>query len=383
MDKEKSQREESRRVLIAGGGTGGHLFPALAIIEELEARIAEIGAVSFLFIGTKRGIESTVLDDQRYAFKTIWIRGFQRGFHLKDILTNLLFPLRLFVSLIHSYFIIRSFDPDFAIGTGGYTSGPPLRIAALLKIPIFLHEQNVWPGATTRMLAKHARRIYTSYQSSNEYLEEAVCYGTPLRRSLKRLPQEQALQFFELYEGLKTVFIFGGSQGSLAINRYLLEHIDAFIEHFSCQFIWQTGQRDFEMIRNRYFDNPNIYITPFIHEVGIAYSAADLVVSRAGALTLAELCLYGKPSLLIPLPTAAGNHQEINANLMQTSGASLVISQHKLDSEELMTTLGKLLPDNQSLKKMAQNARKLAQPDSAKLIVDDIVKTLEEDVEQD
>lgn len=374
-----SEKTESRRlkVLITGGGTGGHLFPAIALAEELQARQAHIEDLEIMFIGTQRGLESRIIPNLGYTFRKTWIRGWQRGWSMRDIMVNLLFPLRLLVSLIQSYFIIKHFDPDIAIGTGGYTAGPPLRIAALLKVPIFLHEQNVFPGATTKMLAGKADRLYTSFAESQTYLENAVYLGTPLRRSLQTVSQEQALYFFELEPGRKTIFIFGGSQGSQAINSYWTDNIYAVLEAVDCQFIWQTGQRDYDLLNNIFSDNPLIHITPFIHEMGIAYCAADVVISRAGALSLAELCLYGKPSLLIPLPTAAGNHQEANARNMEQNGTAILILQKELTTDRLNKELIELLKDEPRMQAMAVKAQALAKPDSARLIVDDILNFVE------
>ena len=374
----KSKEKYRLNVLVTGGGTGGHLFPAIALMEELKCRSNDEFGVKFLFIGTERGIESSVMSSMDYPLRKIWIRGFQRGWSLRDILVNILFPLRLIISLFQSFFIIKRFKPDIAIGTGGYTSGPPMRIAALLKVPIFLHEQNVFPGKTTRMLSKHAKYVFSSFEDTKEYIDKIICYGTPLRRSLECVPKDQGIHFFELHRDLTTVFIFGGSQGSRAINSYWIEHLNDFIEQSKCQFIWQTGQNDFERIRFQFAENPYVRVTPFIHEMGIAYSAADVVICRSGALTLAELCLYGKPSILIPLPTAAGNHQEINARIMEKEGASIVVAQKNLNSELLEISLQSLIGNKLKLKEMSENAKRLAKLDSAQLIVDDILKYVDE-----
>jgi len=376
----KANEQHHLKILVTGGGTGGHLFPAIALMEELKCRAKEEFTFDFLFIGTERGLESSVLSNQDYPFRSIWIRGFQRGFTSRDILINLLFPVRLIVSLIQSFILIKRFKPDLAIGTGGYTSGPPLRIAAMLKIPIFLHEQNVFPGKTTRMLSKHAKRVYSSFEDTREYLKDIICYGTPLRRSLNYVSREQGIRFFELKNNLPTVLIFGGSQGSRAINNYWITHLNAFMAKSKCQFIWQTGQHDYEDIKYLFVENPNVKVTPFIHEMGIAYSAADIIIARAGALTLAELCLYGKPSILIPLPSAAGNHQEINARIMEKEGASIVVLQKNLESELLEISLQVLIENKSKLAQMSKNAKQLARLDSAKLIVDDILKIMVEDV---
>jgi len=378
MSKEETMK--TLRVLVTGGGTGGHLFPAIALMEELNSRGNQVSNIEFLFVGTSRGLESTVLQNQTWPFRKIWVRGFQRGFRTKDILVNLMFPIRLLVSLMQSWLIIRQFKPDIAIGTGGYTAGPPLRIAAMCKIPIFLHEQNVFPGVTTRILAKHAKRVYTSFEDTNQYIPNSTWFGTPLRRSLEWVSREQAIRFFELHPDLKMIFIFGGSQGSQALNRYWITNLENYTEKPQCQFLWQTGQKDYEEIKTRFMDNPYVKVTPFIHEMGIAYSAADIIISRSGALSLAELCLYGKPSILVPLPTAAGNHQEINARIMEKEGAALVVLQKDLDSELLEGYVNTLLADQAKLTEMANRAKGLARPESATLIVDDILKYVKANV---
>jgi len=370
MIEERTSR--SIKILLAGGGTGGHLYPAIALAEEIQKHGAADRQFEFLFIGSKRGLEAQVLPSLGYRLKTIWIRGWQRGWTLRDIVVNLLFPLRLLVALVQSWWFIKQFDPDLAIGTGGYAAGPPLRLAAWKKIPIFIHEQNVAPGATTRWIASHARRIYVSYEESKKYLPEAIWYGTPLRRSLHQVPQAQALAFFELEPGRPTLLIFGGSQGAVAINRYWLTHLNEVLAKSHCQAIWQTGQRDFELIRNHFLDNPLVYVTPFIHEMGIAYCAADLVISRSGAISIAEMCAYGKPAVLIPLPTAAGNHQEINARNLEKNGAAVVVLQQELDTPRLSEIVLQLLRDYDRLKQMSASARSLAQLDAAAKIVTDI-----------
>jgi len=365
------------KVMVTGGGTGGHLFPAIALVQELKTRQEEIGKIEFLFIGTQRGIESRILQNSGYDFRPIWIRGFQRGLTFRDIGINLLFPVKLVVSLFQSYFILKKFQPDIAIGTGGFTAGPPLRVASWMKIPFFIHEQNVHPGATTQMLAKQACRIYVSFEETVSKLEGARYLGTPLRRTLKNIPKDQAIRFFELQLNKRTLLIFGGSQGSRAINRHWAEHISKYLETNDFQIIWQTGQSDYEELKAEFGHLQSVYITPFIHEMEIAYSAADVVVSRAGALTLAELCLYGKPSILIPLPTAAGNHQEMNARNFESAGASAVVLQSELSTTKLGDQLKTILQDTEKINQMSKNALSLARPNSAKLIIDDILEYVE------
>jgi len=371
--------DNSIKVLFCGGGTGGHLYPAIALCEELETRF-EHDKLDVLYIGTKQGLESRVLPKLDYKLKTIWIKGFQRGRSLRNYWLNLFTPLRLLISFFQCYYYLKRFKPDIAIGTGGYAAGPPLYIANKMKIPIFLQEPNVFPGATIRMLAKKAEKIYIAYKDTGKYFENTKCLGTPLRRSLKKSPKDQALNFFGLHWGKNTIFIFGGSQGSQALNEFIMENLKNIINSTDCQVIWQTGQREYKKISN-YFNNlHDVYITPFIHEMDIAYSAADIVVSRAGALTVSELCLYGKPSMLIPLPTAAENHQEKNARTLEKADAALVIIQNYLTLDLFLKKLLSVINHKEKIAQMSKNAKTLTNPDSAKLIVDDILEYVEENV---
>ncbi len=372
MDNEKKYL----RILFSGGATGGHLYPAIALCEQFQAQLGSDN-VKLLFIGTRKGLENRVLPRLGYPLKTIWIKGIQRGFSLRDILINILAPFRIVVSLIHSYFIIKNFDPDLAIGTGGYAAGPALYIAGRMEIPVFLHEQNVFPGATTRLLKKYARRIYVSYADTGKYLENAVPLGTPLRRSLRSIAQGQARQYFELQPEKPTILIFGGSQGSLAINQFMQANMDLFLAELDCQCIWQTGVSEYDSIAESFIDDPRLQITDFIHEMGLAYSAADLVICRAGALTLSELCLFGKPSVLIPLPTAAENHQEINARVMEKEGASQVVLQSSLAVDSFLNILERLIGNPRKLSEMASRARALSHPQAARAIVTDILKSID------
>jgi len=370
-------QKDKLKIIIAGGGTGGHLFPGIALVEEILSRFEEKCKVDILFIGTKRGLESQVIPALGYQFRSIWIRGFQRGRTLRDILINIPFPFRVISSLIKSFFIVKFFKPDFAIGTGGYSSGPPLYIAAKLKIPIFLHEQNVFPGVTTRLLSKYTENIYSSYEDTKKYINKTKFIGTPLRKSLKVETREKALHFFNLETERKTIFMFGGSQGSRALNNFLYDNLDNLIKQNNCQFIWQTGRPDFHKIKIRFSANPYVHITPFIHEMGIAYSASDLVISRSGALTIAELCDFGIPSIQVPLPTAAGNHQEINARILEKAGAVVVILQRDLNQVQFQKVFSSIIEDDKILEKMASQAKKFANTDSAKLIIDDILKNID------
>ena len=369
MDKNKI------KILFCGGATGGHLYPAIAMCEKFD-EILGLEQEQLLFIGSGYGLESKVLPEHGYNFKKIWIRGIQRGWGWKQLKVNALAPLRIVSSLIQSLLYIKNFDPDLAIGTGGYSAGPPLYIAHKLDIPIFLQEQNVYPGMTNRLLARHAQKTYTSYDSTKKYLPNTDNKGIPLRTSLKEYKKDNALDYYNLEKNKTTIFMFGGSQGSQALNDFLCKNIYKIMDHFKCQFIWQTGQKHFKHIAPKLKSTANIYITPYIDEMDQAYSACDIVLCRAGALTLAELCEYGKPSILVPLPTAAENHQVKNAVDMEEHDAAIVILEENLELNKFIAVMENLFDHPEKLTEMGRNAKSLANPNAAEQIVQNIISIM-------
>jgi len=368
--------KEKIKILCCGGATGGHLYPAIALSETFQQKLGP-DRTDILFIGSQYGLESKVLPRHGYNFKAIWIRGIQRGWGWRQFKINILTPLRMIFSLIQSYLFIKNFNPRLAIGTGGYSAGPPLYIADKLSIPIFLQEQNVYPGLTNRLLAKKAQKIYTAYEQTQEYLENTDDKGIPLRSSLKKIKQKKALNYFGLDEKKKTIFVFGGSQGSQALNNFLENNIKAIINNFNCQFIWQTGRKHFSAFKDIFKEDKNIHLTPYIDRMDKAYSACDLVLSRAGALTLAEICEFGLPSILVPLPTAAANHQEKNARGLEKQEAAVVLPEKNLNYQKFSRILQRYFTDPEELKKMGVNAKKLSNPNAATDIVNDIISILE------
>ncbi len=363
------------KIVFAGGGTGGHLYPAVALCEEFINQLGKDN-VEVLFIGSHYGIEKDIVPKLGYAYKALWIRGIQRQFNWSAIKVNVLAPFRIISSFIHAYFIIKKYNPDIAIGTGGYASGPAISMAGKLGIPVFLQEQNVYPGMTTRMLKKYAHKIYVSYRDSKQYLSNISTLGTPLRGSLSQKNKNESLQKFNLSKERATIFVFGGSQGSRAINRFLRRNIDTIIDQTKTQFIWQTGKYDYKSIAQQFSQHQHIHVTKFIYEMDYAYSAADVVVCRSGALTLAELSQFGKAAILIPLPTAAGNHQEKNARSLEKAGAAKVILQQNLTTEKLIDSIMDIINNDKEKIAMETKAANQAKPEAAKNIVKDILKEL-------
>ena len=370
MDNQKT------KILFCGGATGGHLFPALAIFEKFQ-EIYEQDKMDYLFIGSNYGLESDVLPQKNLNFKSIWIRGIQRGWTWKDLKINFLAPLRIIISLIQSAFYITKFNPDFAIGTGGYSAGPPLYIANKFDIPIFLQEQNKIPGLTTRLLAKHAECTYTAFENSKKFLPRAKTYGIPLRSDLNTHREEEAREFFNLDPDKFTFFLFGGSQGARALNNFLVENIDSINKQYNSQIIWQTGPNDYNRLSEKFADKHRIYLTSFIDRMELAYSAASLVISRAGALTIAELCKMGIPSILVPLPTAAENHQEQNARELEEEGAARVLLEDQLNLNSFQKILSEIF-DEKKLSKMEKAAKNMSHPEAADKIVNDIISIMDQ-----
>jgi UDP-N-acetylglucosamine--N-acetylmuramyl-(pentapeptide) pyrophosphoryl-undecaprenol N-acetylglucosamine transferase len=358
------------RVLLTGGGTAGHLFPGLAIAEELSERIP----CQFLFIGTKHGVESRIVPE-RMSFRTVWISGL----HRKRFLKNILFPLKMAVSFIQAILLVHRFNPNLVLGTGGFVSWPVLMAGIVLCKTTVIQEQNRAPGLVTKMLAPWVDSIHVSFSESRNYFrnpEKVHLSGNPTRKDIIKTKKD-GYRYFDLSPKKKTVFIFGGSQGSLVINQAVLKGIDSLLYNKDVQVLWSVGPRWFDKIRstvNPYQDRIRLF--PFIADMGLAYSVSDLVICRAGATTLAEVTYLGLPVVFIPLSTAAGAHQEKNARLLWEAGAAEMVLENDLSTDRFTQIISSLLQNTRKRKAMGQRAREFAQPNAAKNIVDDIIKQM-------
>lgn len=356
------------RVMITGGGTGGHIFPGIAIADAVKKIEPES---DIIFVGTKGKIESRVVPKAGYKFVSIWISGFRRSLDLK----NLLFPLKLIVSLIQSFLIIKKFKPDVVVGTGGYVSGPVVFIASLLGVPTLIQEQNSYPGITTRLLSALVDEVHISFEASRKYLkskDNVFLTGNPIRSSLKIYPKSEALKFFGFDEGKKTLFVFGGSTGARSINEAMLEIIDELVEK-DIQVIWQTGMFDFERVKDKCKEMRGVKVFQFLDEIDYAYSACDLSVCRAGATTISEITYFGVPSILVPYPFAAANHQYENAKVLFENGAGEILLDSELKSK-LKEKILNLITDDEKLRMMRERARSLANPEAGDIIAKSILK---------
>jgi len=360
---------DKTKIIIAGGGTGGHLFPAIAIGEEIKERIPD---AEIHFIGSTFGLESKVFPVKDLIHTLLPIRGLQRSINIRNILKNFFLPFRIIRCLIKVNSIYKDFNPRLVIGTGGYASAVPLFVAVTQnpKIPIILQEQNSFPGLTTRWFAKKASLICSAFNVFKDVSDnEVILTGNPIRSTILNGKKKSAIKDFNLSENKKTLFIFGGSQGSRFLNDSLLKIIRE-INFKNIQIIWQTGDKDFRKYNS--LINKNLKIVPFINDMASAYALSDLVVCRSGALTLSELTACGKPSILIPFAAAAGNHQLKNAIALEKNKAAVIIEEKDMSTQILLSTINNLINNDATLKKMSKASKNLGNPHATKTIVDSL-----------
>jgi len=356
------------KILFAGGGTGGHLYPALAIAEEIRKLSPQ---TEFLFVGTKNKIEARVVPQRGFRFETIWISGFSRRLRFE----NLFFPVKVFVSLIQSFLLLREFKPNIVVGTGGYVSGPVLFSASLMKIPTAVHESNSYPGVTTRLLAARASIVFIAFEETLLWLarkDNARLVGTPTRDELAGATRAEAAAFFGLEEKKRTVFAFGGSLGAVSINDAIARGLDELLGS-GVQLIWQTGATDFSRIQSQVGLRPGLWFGAYIDRMDLAYAIADVVVSRAGAMTIAEVTRLGKPTIFIPLPHAAEDHQTKNAKSLVEAGAAVMIQDGQARSS-LHGELQRLLADDAHRASLSKACKKFGKPDAGRVIAETILQ---------
>ena len=357
------------KFIISGGGTGGHIYPAIAIADELKARFPE---AEFLFVGAKDRMEMEKVPQAGYSIKGLWISGLQRSLSLQ----NLAFPLKLISSLSKSKAILKSFKPDVAIGTGGYASAPLLRMASLKKIPCLIQEQNSHAGITNKWLSNRVQKICVAYEGMEKFFpsEKIRFTGNPVRQDLLdiSLKKEEGIQFFKLDTNKKTLLVLGGSLGARKINE-LIEKSLPFFKGLDLQVIWQCGKYYEETYKNK--GNENVKVHAFLNRMDLAYAAADFIISRAGALSVSELCLVGKPVVFIPSPNVAEDHQTKNALAVSEKQAAILIRENELDSN-FETKFSELISSENQQNSLSENIKKLARPNATKDIVEEIEKLM-------
>lgn len=370
---------KSVRLIFAGGGTGGHLYPALAIADKVKELLEDKTSVEIIFIGTKRGIEYRLKDSLGYPLHIINMRGIARSLTLK----NLMVPFIVFGALMKSWLLLKSFKPNIVIGTGGYVSWPILKVASWKNIRTLLQEQNSFPGITTRQLAPKAKKIYLGFEKAKEYLHtnaEILTTGNPVRSEIQLMLKEDACQKLQLDPNKKTILILGGSQGARAINNAIIKSLQLCDIDVNYQLMWQTGKRDYKDVAMQVGNKVRSFsLFPFANNMAELYSAADIVIARAGALTLAEIINCKLPSILIPFPFAAGDHQKKNAMDYVDRNMAIMISEDSLDSIDILAKAISVCESEEyetmkaSIEKETENKKP-----AVELIAMDIIRQLEE-----
>ena len=362
---------DNYKIIIAGGGTGGHLFPAIAIGEEIKERIPN---AQIHFVGSNFGLEAKVYPVKDLLHTLLPIRGLQRSISIDSFLKNLLLPFRLIRSLLKLRILFKEFSPQLVIGTGGYASAIPLLMATRQNptVPIVLQEQNSYPGLTTKWFAKKASLICTAFNiDKNNLNKRVILTGNTIRNNIINGDKSLALKEYNLLENKKTIFIFGGSQGSAFLNKSIADIVNNFDSN-ALQVLWQTGDKEYQEYKE--YINDSIKVVPFINDMASAYALSDLVICRSGALTLSEVTICGKPSILIPFAAAAGNHQLKNAETLFEAGAAVLIEENDLISKKLLKTINQLISNKKQLRIMSVASKSLGRPYATKKIVDHIIE---------
>ena len=357
------------RFIISGGGTGGHIYPAVAIANELKSRFPE---AEFLFVGAKDKMEMQKVPHAGYAIKGLWISGIQR----KLTLDNAMFPLKLASSMWNSFKIIKSFKPDVVIGTGGFASGAVLKAASMLNIPTVIQEQNSYPGITNKLLAKRANKICVAYENLERFFpkDKMILTGNPVRQDLiEAADKSEAIAYFNLDANKKTLLVLGGSLGARRINQLIEKELD-FLLSQNIQIIWQCGKlylNDY----SKYNEKENVQVVAFIDRMDLVYAAADVVISRSGASSVSELCIVGKPTIFIPSPNVAEDHQTKNAKAISDKNGAILIKESELETQ-FETIFSDLISNESKKSELSQNIKKLAKPNATKDIVEEIIKLI-------
>ena len=356
------------KFILSGGGTGGHIYPAVAIANELKLRFPD---AEFLFVGAQDKMEMQKVPQAGYAIEGLWIAGLQR----KLTLQNAMFPFKLISSLWKSRKIIKNFKPDVVIGTGGFASGPLLQVANNNNIPTVIQEQNSFPGITNKLLSKKANAICVAYENLERFFpkDKIVFTGNPVRQDLLGNDNKKAvaLEYFKLSPNKKTLLVLGGSLGARRVNQLIEKELD-FLLATGVQIFWQCGKLYFDEYK-KYNDKENVQVVSFIDRMDLIYAAADFVISRAGASSVSELCLVGKPTLFIPSPNVAEDHQTKNAKAIVDKKGALLIKESDLESK-FESTFSDLVSNNDLQLELGQNIKKLAKPNATKDIVEAIIK---------
>jgi len=359
------------RVIISGGGTGGHIFPAIAIANAIKKKRPD---ANILFVGAEGRMEMEKVPEAGYQIVGLPIMGIQRRLTLK----NLKFPFKLLKSILKARSIVKTFKPQVAVGVGGYASGPLLRAANKAGLPTLLQEQNSYAGLTNKILGKKASKICVAYENMEKFFpaDKIILTGNPVRSEVVKLEgkRDRAFEFFKLDPNKKTILIVGGSLGAWSINEGVSKALDQW-EIDDLQIIWQCGKLYHEKALKAAEGRRNVVVLDFIKRMDLGYAAADLVVSRAGALAVSELCLVKKPSIFVPLPTAAEDHQSKNAQALTSRNAAYLVKDSEV-KEKLGNEVVRLIRSEEELQKTIDNIKPLGYGDAADIIADEVLKLI-------
>lgn len=358
-----------KKFILSGGGTGGHIYPAIAIADELKKRYPD---AEFLFVGANDRMEMQRVPQAGYSIKGLQIAGIQRKLSLK----NLLLPFKLLKSLYQARQIIQKFQPDAVIGTGGYASAPTLKAAQLLKVPYFIQEQNSFAGITNKWVSKKANKIFVAYQNMEKFFPKAKIQitGNPIREGLTTIQDKNknAFESFSLDENKFTLLVLGGSLGAKSINQLISSNLSFFQEN-EVQILWQCGKFYYDEYKEK--QTEMVQVRPFIENMNDAYAVADVIISRAGASSVSELCVVGKPVIFVPSPNVAEDHQTKNAQAIADEKAAILIKETEL-KDNFQKIFLEIFNDKQKRKILSENIKALAKPNATKQIVDEIIKII-------
>lgn len=371
------------RVIVSGGGTGGHIFPAISIANAIRQQRPD---AKILFVGAEGRMEMQRVPDAGYEIIGLPVAGFDR----KRLWRNVGVIIKLLRSQWKARKIIKQFKPQVAVGVGGYASGPTLKTAAMMKIPTLIQEQNSYAGVTNKLLAKNAHKICVAYEGMERFFpkEKIILTGNPVRQTLlsQKVSREEAANHFGLDAQRKTILIIGGSLGARTLNETMIAGLDLIKQHPEIQFIWQVGKVYIEQVKttlaeysgkpvcNQHVEGlPNLYVNDFIKSMEYAYAASDLVVSRAGAGSISEFCLLGKPVILVPSPNVAEDHQTQNALALVNRNAALYVKDSEAN-QQLMNLAIETVRDDDKLKELGKNILDMALPNSAEIIASEVLR---------
>ena len=367
---------KAMKIIVSGGGTGGHIYPALTLIRTLQQKVDQL---EVLYVGTHAGLEADIIPKEGIPFATVDLQGFKRSLSPE----NLLRAARAIKGVGKAIGIVRKFQPDVVVGTGGYVCGPVLMAASLLGIPSLIQEQNVIPGITNKILSTFVNKIATGYQEANGAFpaKKVVFTGNPIRQEVMAQRQEADYEAFDLRPGTTTILVSGGSRGARTINRAMVEVLKHYAGRRDVQILHATGKGEYEDIINRISaagldlqQADNIKVKPYLYNMPQAMAIADLAIFRAGATGLAELTAKGIPAILVPYPYAAENHQEYNARAVEKAGAARVILNKDLTAQGLIQAIDELIGKPEKLQAMAKASAKLGRPEAADTISELIIE---------